>query len=244
MPSRWPSIATLSSAACSSAKARRAGRLSGPSNKEWYTPDIPHYDYNLAESKRLLASIGFKDGNGDGVLEDTRGNEIAFQLKTNADNTMRVATANFIRDDLAKVGIRVILSPIDFNSLISNLRNDLQYEAILLGSQSGVPPDPANAQNLLRSSGLSHYFFVKQQKPWTAEEARIDQLLDKLVTTLDMARAKGDLERDPDHLERAGLVRVAADSQREASVSDRFGNVQPSVMAHRILWNIDRVFVK
>jgi hypothetical protein len=27
-------------------------------------------------------------------------------------------------------------------------------------------------------------------------------------------------------------------------VSNRFGNVQPSVMAHRILWNIDRVFLK
>jgi len=27
-------------------------------------------------------------------------------------------------------------------------------------------------------------------------------------------------------------------------VSNRFGNVRPSVMAHRILWNIDRVFVK
>ena len=41
--------------------------IAGPSNKEWYTPDIPTYDYNLAESKRLLASIGYKDGNGDGV---------------------------------------------------------------------------------------------------------------------------------------------------------------------------------
>ena len=27
-------------------------------------------------------------------------------------------------------------------------------------------------------------------------------------------------------------------------VSNRFGNVQPSVMAHRMLWNIDRVFLK
>jgi len=27
-------------------------------------------------------------------------------------------------------------------------------------------------------------------------------------------------------------------------VSNRFGNVQPSVMAHRIMWNIDRVYVK
>jgi hypothetical protein len=27
-------------------------------------------------------------------------------------------------------------------------------------------------------------------------------------------------------------------------VSNRFGNVQPSVMAHRILWNIEKVYVK
>ena len=112
-----------------------------------------HYDYNVAESKRLLASMGFKDGNGDGVLEDAKGHPISFQLKTNSDNVMRVATANFIKDDLAKVGIRVTLTPIDFNSLITNIRNDLQFEAVLLGSQSGVPPDPANAQNFLRSTG-------------------------------------------------------------------------------------------
>jgi hypothetical protein len=27
-------------------------------------------------------------------------------------------------------------------------------------------------------------------------------------------------------------------------VSNRFGNVEPSVIPHRILWNIDRVFLK
>ncbi len=30
----------------------------------------------------------------------------------------------------------------------------------------------------------------------------------------------------------------------QVPVSNRFGNMQPSVMAHRILWNIERVFVK
>ena len=27
-------------------------------------------------------------------------------------------------------------------------------------------------------------------------------------------------------------------------LSNRFGNVQPSIMAHRLLWNIDRVYLK
>jgi peptide/nickel transport system substrate-binding protein len=218
--------------------------ISSPSNKDWYFPDLVHYDYDVAESKRLLASIGFKDSNRDGILEDPGGNTVSFQLKTNADNTMRVATANFIRDDLAKVGIRVVLTPIDFNSLITNLRSDLQYEAILLGTQSGVPPDPANAQNLIRSSGISHYWFVKQQKPATPEEARIDQLMDEMVTTLDMGKRKA-IWKDIQNIwnEQAWSVWLPILNVK-IPVSNRFGNVQPSIMAHRLIWNIDRVYVK
>jgi peptide/nickel transport system substrate-binding protein len=218
--------------------------ISGPSNKEWYTPDLPHDDYNLAESKRLLASLGFKDSDGDGILEDANGNPIVFQLKTNADNTMRVATANFIRDDLAKVGLRVILSPIDFNSLITNLRNDLQFDAILMGSQSGVPPDPANAQNFLRSSGLSHYFFVKQQKPATPAEARIDALLDTFVTTLDLGQRKALWKEIQTIWNEQGWMVWLPVLNVKLPMSNRFGNAQPSIMAHRILWNIEQVYVK
>jgi peptide/nickel transport system substrate-binding protein len=218
--------------------------LTGPSNKEWYSPDLPHDDYNIAASKRLLASIGFKDGNGDGVLEDPRGNPVTFQLKTNADNTMRVASANFVRDDLSKVGIRVILSPIDFNSLITNIRSDLQYDAVLMGTQSDVPPDPANGQNVLRSSGLSHYFFVRQQKPSSPEEARIDQRVDKLVTTLDMGERKAIWKEIQTIWNEQGWIVWLPILNVKLPVSDRFGNLQPSVMAHRILWNIEQVYVK
>ena len=35
--------------------------------------------------------------------------------------------ANFVRDDLAKVGIRVTLSVVDFNTLITNVSSDYQY---------------------------------------------------------------------------------------------------------------------
>ena len=137
----------------------------GIGNKVWYTPNIVKYDYNPTKSRKLLASLGFKDSNGDGVLEDTRGIAISFTMKTNSDNKLRVGMANFIKDDLAKVGIRMTLAPVDFNTLITNLRNDFQYDAILLGLQSGVPPDPGNGQNVYRSSGLTHHFFPSQIRP-------------------------------------------------------------------------------
>ena len=218
--------------------------ISGPSNKEWHTPDLVHYDYNVAESRRLLASIGLKDANGDGVLEDAKGNVVGFQLKTNADNVMRVATANFIKDDLAKVGIRVTLTPMDFNSIITNIRNDLQYEAVLLGTQSGVPPDPANAQNLLRSSGISHYWFVRQQKPASPEEAEIDRLVNQLVASLDLAERKAIWKQIQNLWNEQAWTIWLPILNVKIPMSNRFANAQPSIMAHRLIWNIDRVYVK
>jgi peptide/nickel transport system substrate-binding protein len=216
----------------------------GRSNKAWHVPDLVHYDYNPAESKRLLASIGFTDRNGDGVVEDTKGNPITFTLKTNADNVMRVAAANFVKDDLAKVGIRVVLAPVDFNTLITNLRSDFQYEAMLLGFQSGVPPSPASGQNVWRSTGETHVWFARQQKPATPDEARIDQLMDEILTNQDQAAQKRAWrEIDTILSEQSWLIHLPI-LKAKVPVSNRFGNVQPSVMAHRILWNAEQFFVK
>ena len=215
-----------------------------PGNKVWYSPDIVKADYNLAESKRLLAGLGWKDGNGDGVLEDTRGNPITFTLKTNSDNVLRVAMANFIRDDLAKVGIKVTLVPLDFNTLVTNLRDDFQYDAILLGLQSGVPPDPGMGQNVWRSSGRTHQWNPQQPTPATPQEARIDALMDILVSNPDLeARKRAWVETQNIVNEQNWPIwlptRVA-----KLPMSNRFGNVHPSVIPHRLLWNIDQVFLK
>ena len=105
-------------------------------NKIWHNPDVPHYDYDVEGSKKLLASLGWKDGNGDGVLEDAQGHPISFTMKTNSDNVLRIGMANFVKDDLAKVGIKMTLVPVDFNTLIVNLRNDFDYDAMLLGCRA------------------------------------------------------------------------------------------------------------
>jgi peptide/nickel transport system substrate-binding protein len=213
-------------------------------NKEWYSPDLITHDYNPSEAKRLLAGMGFKDTNGDGVLEDARGHQVAFMLKTNSSNALRVSMANFIRDDLAKVGVKMTLTPIDFNTLISNIINDFQYEAILLGFQSSVPPTPFGGQNAWRSSGESHFWFIRQQKPVTPGEARIDRALDEMLTNQDRQVQKTKWKEIQNTLNDEAWFIWLPIQTIKLPVSNRFGNVQPSVMAHRILWNIDRVFVK
>ena len=214
------------------------------SNKAWHSPDLIKYDYNPAEATKLLAGMGFKDANSDGVLEDARGNPVTFMLKTNSSNALRVSMANFIRDDLAKVGIRMTLTPIDFNTFISNMRSDFQYEAGLLGFQSSVPPTPFGGQNVWRSSGESHNWFIRQQKPATPQEARVDQLLDEMLTTQDVQVQKARWKEIENIFNDQAWFIWLPTQRIKLPVSNRFGNVQPSVMAHRIIWNIERVFLK
>jgi peptide/nickel transport system substrate-binding protein len=213
-------------------------------NKVWHSPDLVRYDYNPEESKKLLASLGFKDSNGDGVLEDGRGNRVTFTLKTNADNTLRISLANFIKDDLAKVGINLVLAPADFNTIVTNARSDFEYDAILLGLQSGVPPDPAMMQNVYRSSGLTHFWNLTQAKPETPEEARIDRLMDEIITVQDLgARKKAYKEVETIMNEQGWFIWLPIANQK-VPISNKFGNLQPSILPHRIIWNAERIYVK
>ena len=217
---------------------------STPGSKVWYTPDVVKYDFNLEESKRLLASLGWKDVNGDSVLEDALGRTVSFTLKTNSDNKTRVGMANFIRDDLAKVGIKVTLVPVDFNTLITNIRDDKQYDAMLLGLQSGVPPDPAMGQNVWRSSGRTHYWNISQPKPATPEEAQIDSLMDTIVAVADLSVRKQAWKEVQNIVNGQAWIIWLPTINAKLPMRNRFGNAMPSAIPHRLIWNIDRVYAK
>jgi peptide/nickel transport system substrate-binding protein len=215
-----------------------------PGNKVWYTPEVHHDDYDLEGAKQLIARLGWKDRNGDGYVEDQNGHTVGFAIKTNSSNQLRVGMCNFIKDDLAKIGIKVDPSPLDFNTLITNLRSDFQYESILLGLQSAVPPDPGMGQNVWKSSGLTHYWNIKQPKPETPAEAHVDELMRQNVGTLDMAERKRTWVEMQNAINDECFVEWLPTLIYKAPVRNRFGNVHPSVIPHRIIWNITRVFVK
>ena len=118
--------------------------------------------------------------------------------------------ANFISDDLAKVGIKVTLVPVEFNTLITNISDDFRTMPILLGLQSGVPPDPAMGQNVWRSSGRTHY---GTQPAEARDAARKRRSISSWIrwSPPRICRAQAAWTEDPEHRQRAVLVYLAAD---------------------------------
>ncbi len=213
-------------------------------NKVWYEPDLVHFDHDVEQSKQLLLGLGLKDRNGDGFLEDAAGHTVEFTLKTNSDNKLRVGMGNFVKDDLAKVGIKVTLVPLDFNTLVTNLRENFDYDAVLIGLESAVPPDPAMGGNVWKSSGRTHYWNTNQPRPETPQEARIDRLMDVLASETDHEKRKDAWREIANTVNDQCWIEWLPTVILKIPVSDRFGNAAPSAIPHRLLWNIEQLYVK
>ncbi len=212
--------------------------------RPWGGHGITGPDYDPERANALLDSLGWLDRNQDGVREDRGGHPIRFQLRTNSDNAVRVAVANLIQDDLARIGIACSPAPVEFNTMVASLRQDFQYDAMLSGLGSGVPPDPGMYANFLTSSGVTHYWNVRQTRPATAAEASIDRLYGTLVTSMDTEERMRIWTEIVRTLNAEVFVVWLPSQKIKVPVRNGFGNVHPSVIPHRILWNIDRVFVK
>ena len=211
-------------------------------NPRWYDATLTGPDLDPEAAKRLLDQIGLKDRNGDGVREDAAGHDVAFTIVYNGDNKLRQAMATLLQDDLAKVGIKLTPSGLDFNTLVTKTRNEYDYDACLLGLGSAVPSDPGMGPNFWRSSGLTHYWDIGQPRPETPAEARIDSLFQANLGTTDLAARKAAYHQMAETLNDECFVIWLPTLELRMPVRSRFGNVHPSPMPHQILWNSTVLF--
>lgn len=215
-----------------------------PGDKAWYSDNIMKYPLNKDLARQMFAEIGLKDNNGDGFLEDAEGHTVAITLNTNTGNSQREGTAAFIARNLQDVGIKATSNPIDFNLIGDMLGSTFNYESIVLGWQSGVPPGMTNVKNVLLSSSQNHTFHPQQQTPSTEWEAKIDELVKQTEQTLDVAERKklyGEIQRI--WSEQAAEIGLIAERLGVAYKS-KFGNVSPTTLPPRLTWNCDEIYLK
>jgi len=148
-----------------------ANRLTGPigaANKKFYNPHIEPYAYDPELAKKILDEEGFKDYDGDGILEYPAGVPVKFTLLTNAGNKEREKACQVAQADWQAIGIDVSFAPMQFNALLEKM-DSLEWDAIVLGLY-GAGYDPNWSKNVWTIDGPLHLWNQKPMPPQNEEE--------------------------------------------------------------------------
>ena len=87
--------------------------------------------YDPAAAKQLLAQAGWRDTNGDGIVEKD-GKPLRFTLLTNSENQLRKDVASFVQQQLKQVGADAQLRTIEFQTMLQQ-HKAREYDAIITG---------------------------------------------------------------------------------------------------------------
>lgn len=213
-----------------------------PANKRWYNPNIPKFEYNPQKAKALLDKLGYIDRDGDGIREDKEGNKISFTILSNRENKYREKIGTIIVDSLKAIGIDARLSMMDFNMLVAKLADTYEYEACLLGLTGGI--EPVGGMNFYLSSGRTHEWYPSQPTPATPAEAKIDELMNKYLKEPVFEKQREYIFEVQRILAEEQFMIYTVSPYVYVAVRNKFGNIKPTVLRHRILWNCEEIFVK
>ncbi len=106
-----------------------------------YDADLPRPAADLPRARQLLAEAGWRDGNGDGVLEKD-GRPLRVRLFVRADSPERITATLQMSATLGQVGMAVEVIRADFPSVIAaKLRPPYEFDALCMQWRN-LGPDP------------------------------------------------------------------------------------------------------
>ena len=117
-----------------------------------YDNDLQRWPYDPEGAKKLLADDGWKDTNGDGVLEKN-GVKLEFTIKYSNILKHFETTALVAQDELGKIGFKVNLQLVEWANYLDEVYFGQNYDATPMSNSGGTnTPDPNDFMSLLKST--------------------------------------------------------------------------------------------
>lgn len=199
----------------------------------WYNPNVVKFPYDPDKAKQMLAEAGWKDTNGDGIL-DKDGRPFEFTILTNQGNELRKNAATIIQRDLKKVGIRVNIRVVEWAAFIKNFIDKRNFEACLLAWSIGIDP---NQIDIWDSKKIAEHQlnFVS----YTNEEA--DKMLELGVSTYDPKERKKYYDRFQEVVAEDQPYTFLWVADALPIISSRFHGIKPAPLG--IGYNFEKWYV-
>ncbi len=109
-----------------------------------YDKTLVPYPYDPQKALQLLGEAGWKDSDGDGILDkmlDGQKVPFRFEIKFNSGNEIRKSVALTVQDELKKHGIDASVRQLDWTIYLDDVRHH-RFDAIILGwGMPAIEPD-------------------------------------------------------------------------------------------------------
>ncbi len=141
-------------------------------------PNLKPWPFDQARGKALLDEAGWRDRDGDGVLENDKGEPFVFEFTRAGGGEIAERIANFVKDAYSKVGIRVEVKVIDW-SVMQEIQKARDFDALIMGWSATAPE--SDPKQIFHSESIKEGGdnFAQWNSP------RADELIDKIRTTID-----------------------------------------------------------
>ncbi len=106
----------------------------------YYDSSIKAYPFSVEKAVELLAEAGWRDTDGDGIL-DRDGSDFEFTLLAVAGVETQQRIAPIVREDMEKAGIRMNIAKIEWSVYTQRLEQK-NFDVCILGWSLGMDPDP------------------------------------------------------------------------------------------------------
>jgi len=147
-----------------------------------YNPNVKQYPYDPGKASELLAAAGWRDTDGDGIL-DKDGQPFVFEIITNQGNEIRAKTAEIIQRRLSEIGIRVKIRVLEWAAFVNDFINKRRFDATILGWTIPLDPDIYDVWHSSKT-GPQELNFISYKND------EVDKLIEKGRGTFDQKERK------------------------------------------------------
>jgi peptide/nickel transport system substrate-binding protein len=145
-----------------------------------------------------------------------------------------------IQQDLKKIGIKVNVVTLDFNSLLERMTQTYNYEACLLGTVNG-DLDPSSQMSMWLSSGENHIWNPKQKVAASSWEAEIDKQMHAQASATDPLKRKAAWDRVQKIAWEQQPIIYLVNKDSLVGISPLVKNAQPSAFRPQTYWNVEEL---
>ncbi|NCC67277.1 MAG: diguanylate phosphodiesterase [Clostridia bacterium] len=154
-------------------------------DNELYNPDVEQYSYDTDKAKSLLDGLGYKDYDGDGILENSDGEKLSFTLLTDSGASR---LAELIQSQLSLVGIDIQVKSADTKTRDASFEAG-DFEICINGSGGGESfaevTNLSNAKETSTTASVIGYDNEELDELYAAYEKETDkEELAKLMTQM------------------------------------------------------------